>query len=360
MMFIGRLKSYFRRVKWLLTLSYTLISITTVILVSWWAFIAVSIYLASVNPGLTTLQILQLRVLPVLQVILPSMLLLIVPAAAVSTYFGFLTARWLDNRLFNLRTATQAWQQGDFTVTVVDELPDEIGNFAHDLNHMARQFETLLLAQQDLAALEERYRLASDLHDSVKQQITAAMFQISAAQALIEKDPQAARTSMEHAGKLTHAAQKEMSAIIFELRPAALEGKGLVAALRKYVEEWSEQTGASVTLRIEGDNNLSAEIERIVFRIVQEALSNVARHAHTNTASIGLVFALDELSIEITDEGVGFSAGAEHTAGYGIQNMHSRIRQLGGEMTILSSPGQGTCVSASIPLQKSDQELLHG
>jgi hypothetical protein len=120
-----------------------LVSIAAVILVSWWAFIAISIYLARINPDLTTLQILQLRVLPVLQVILPSMLLLIIPAAAVSTYFGFLTARWLDNRLSNLRLPLRPGSRRFFSRRQ-DDLADEIGNFGQDLNHMARQFETLL------------------------------------------------------------------------------------------------------------------------------------------------------------------------------------------------------------------------
>jgi two-component system, NarL family, sensor histidine kinase LiaS len=342
--------SYIRRVKWLLTLSYTLVSVAAVFLVSWWAFIAISIYLARIDPGLSPLLILRLRVVPVLQVILPSMLLLIIPAAAISTFFGFLTARWLDNRLSNLRTATQAWRKGNFSVSIQDDLADEIGDFGQDLNHMAREFESLLYAQQDLAALEERYRLAGDLHDSVKQQITAAMFQISAAQALIVKDPKAASISLQQAGDLTHAAQKEMSAIIFEMRPAALEGRGLAAALRKYVEGWSQQTGAEVTLRVEGDRSLPLETERVLFRFVQEALSNVARHAGTKTAVVRLSFAPDLLLIEIEDQGVGFSTASDQIEGYGIENMRMRIQQLGGKMTIWSSLGQGTRISASIPV----------
>jgi two-component system, NarL family, sensor histidine kinase LiaS len=341
---------YFRRVKWLLTLSYTLVSIAAVLLVAWWAFVAISIYLAGVDPSLNPLEILQQQVLPMLRVILPSMLLLIIPAAAISTYFGFLAARWLDHRLTNLRTATQAWRLGDFSVSVEDDLPDEIGKFGQDLNHMAHEFESLLHAQQDLAALEERYRLAGELHDSVKQQITAAMFQISAANALIEKDPLAARASIQHAADLTHSAQKEMSAIIFELRPAALEGKGLIVALKKYVEEWAQQTGSEVTLKIDGDRSLPLEVERVIFRFVQEALSNIARHAQSQIASIQLDFAPGWLSIEVNDQGIGFSIDSPGGSGYGIQSMKARIHQLGGEMKITSSPGQGTSVVARIPL----------
>jgi two-component system, NarL family, sensor histidine kinase LiaS len=345
-----KMLTYFRRVKWLLTLTYTLVSIATVIMVTWWAFVALSIYLSRIDPDMSTVEILQLQLLPVLRVILPSMLLLIIPAAAVSTYFGFLAARWLDNRLSNLSAATRAWRQGDFSISIKEDLKDEIGSFGQDLNNMARQFEALLHTQQDLAALEERYRLAGELHDSVKQQITAAMFQIGAAQALLEKDPPAARSSLQHASDLTHAAQKEMSAIIFELRPAALEGRGLLMALKKYVKEWSSHTGADVTLRIEGDQILPAQVERVVFRFVQEALSNVARHAETQTAAVRLEFSPGLLAIEVEDQGVGFSVEAAASTGFGIPGMRARIHQLGGELTITSSQGRGTCLSAQIPL----------
>jgi two-component system, NarL family, sensor histidine kinase LiaS len=345
------LLNYVRRLKWLLTLSYTLVSIAAVLLVTWWAFIAISVYLASLESNLSAFAILQQRLLPILMIILPSMLLLVIPAAAVSTYFGFLTARWIDNRLSNLRAATQAWRLGDFSVRVQDDLPDEIGNFGQDLNHMAREFESLLHAQQNLAALEERYRLAGDLHDSVKQHITAAMFQIGAAQALIESNPQAAQASLQHAADLTHAAQKEMSAIIFELRPAALEGKGMVAALRKYVEEWSQQTGADAVLHVDGESVLPVEVERIIFRFIQESLSNVARHSQSVTAVVRLDFRPSWLAVQIQDQGIGFSVDDVRDAGFGLKSMQSRIDQLGGELEIISSKGQGACVKARIPLE---------
>jgi len=344
--------NYFRRVKWLLTLSYTGVAVAAILLVGWWAFIAVSIYLANTDPNLSALEILQIRLLPILRVILPSMLLLIIPAAAVSTYFGFLAARWLDNRLSSLRAATQAWRQGNFSVLIKDDLPDEIGNFGQDLNDMAREFKSLLHAQQDLAALEERYRLAGELHDSVKQQITAAMFQISAALALIEKDPQTAKTSIQHAADLTHAAQKEMSAIIFELRPAALEGKGLSTALRNYIEEWSHQTGTTATLQIDGDRPLPIEVERVIFRFAQEALSNVARHAKSQNVSVELEFKRDFMTITVRDDGIGFSPETSANMGFGIQSMQTRIQQLGGELTMSSSPGMGTQVQARVPLKE--------
>jgi signal transduction histidine kinase len=121
-------------------------------------------------------------------------------------------------------------------------------------------------------------------------------------------------------------------------------------ALKKYVEEWSSHTGADVTLQVEGDQILPAQTERVVFRFVQEALSNVARHAETQNAAVRLEFSPDLLTIEVEDKGVGFSVDAVESTGFGITNMRARIKQLGGEMTIASRMGQGTCLSAQIPI----------
>src|SRR5690606_10980908 len=113
---------------------------------------------------------------------------------------GFLAARWIDLRLANLRRAVQDWQRGDFSVKVIDQTGDEIGAFGQELNAMARDLESLLQDRTDLAALEERTQLARDLHDSVKQQITAASSQIESASALLVKDRDAALTCLLQAG----------------------------------------------------------------------------------------------------------------------------------------------------------------
>lgn len=352
--------SLFSQLKWRLTLSYTLVSLAAIFMLAWWGLIAVTVYLDRVNLELTWIEILQEQVLPALQVILPSALLfilpvilpVILPAILISTYFGFLSARWLDIRLANLRQATQAWQQGNFSVVAPVEPADEVGNFGRELNRMAEELERLLETRQELAALHERYRLARDLHDSVKQHLTAAALQLGAAQALLDQDPTAGRACVAEAANLTHTAQQELSAIIVELRPAALDQRGLAEALRSYVDQWSRQTKAGVQMQVQGERKLPAGVEQALFRFAQEALANVARHSAATQVEIYLSFTPAEVTLAIQDNGRGFDLQAAQGRGFGLRNMRERIDQAGGQLSIESRPGQGTQITARAPAGK--------
>src|ERR687895_203068 len=158
--------------------------------------------------------------------------------------FGFLTAWGLTRRLQRLARAAQAWSRGDFSVVVKDRSKDEIGQLSRELNQMAAQLEGLIQARQELATLETRNRFARDLHDSVKQQVFATSFQVAAARALVEKDTKAAEAHLTQAEELARQAQRELNVLIGELRPAALEGKGLSSALRDYLEDRARRSRA--------------------------------------------------------------------------------------------------------------------
>jgi HAMP domain-containing protein len=119
-----------RQLKWQLTLTYVLVSFTAVFIASWWAIIAIALYLGQTYPDLSWQEAIGTLMLPVMGDILSSAPLLLLPAILISTYFGFLSARWLDARLTNLRQATTAWQKGDFSVRVQDKAADEIGRLA--------------------------------------------------------------------------------------------------------------------------------------------------------------------------------------------------------------------------------------
>jgi signal transduction histidine kinase len=339
----------FNRLIWRLTLSYTLIALAAIFMVAWWGLVAVSLYLDRTNPGLTWIGILQERILPVFVIILPSILLLIIPAILISAYFGFLSARWLDMRLTNLNQATDAWQQGDFSVMVQDEQADEIGHFGQKLNRMAVELEHQMETRQALATLEERYRLARDLHDSVKQHMCAAALQLGAAQSLLNQDINAARQRITEAEHLAHTAQTELNTILLELRPPALERQGLVGSLRQYLVDWSRQSGIETDLRFQGEHSLSADIEEVIFRTVQEALANVARHSQAHRVIVGLVYEPGRLVLEIQDDGRGFDPAIAQDQGLGLMNMRERIEQAGGQFMLESTPSQGTKISAQLP-----------
>jgi NarL family two-component system sensor histidine kinase LiaS len=214
----------------------------------------------------------------------------------------------------------------------------------------------LLQVRGALAALEERNHLARDLHDSVKQQITAASFQLAAASALLERDPQACRASLAEAEKLTLTAGKELNAIIFELRPIALKPGGLEQSLREYIAGWQRQNPVEVRLSIEGTGRPSPQLQQELVRFVQEALSNVARHSKASRVEVSLNSSPRQLVLSIRDDGNGFEPDQQPEAGFGLRTMRERIQQAGGRFSLQSSPGQGTNITASLPLE----EETHG
>ena len=156
-----------------------------------------------------------------------SAIFLAVPAALLGALFGFFTAWGLTRRIGRLARAARSWSRGDFSVTTKDRSKDELGQLSRELNSMAADLENLLQARGELATLEARNRFARDLHDSVKQQVFATSLQIAAARALIEKDTHSAESHLSQADELVRQAQKELNVLIQEMRPAALEGKGL-------------------------------------------------------------------------------------------------------------------------------------
>jgi signal transduction histidine kinase len=263
-----------------------------------------------------------------------------------------LAARGLVQRFDRLAEAALAWSQGDFSVSVSDPAGDELGQLAQRLNHMAQHLEQLLSTRRELAAVEERNRLARDLHDSVKQQAFAAAAQISAAKMLLEHDPATAAAHVEQVERLIYALRQELTSLIQELRPAALESKGLASALREYAADWSRQNGIELEVRAQGERSLSLDIEQALFRIVQEALSNVARHSEASSAEIGLVYTKLNISCTISDDGLGFDPDQEHS-GFGLRSMRERASALGGALTVESVAGAGTRISLAVSLGES-------
>jgi NarL family two-component system sensor histidine kinase LiaS len=234
-------------------------------------------------------------------------------------------------------------------VSVDDPSRDELGQLAHRLNDMARQLQHLIQTRRELAVVEERNRLAGDLHDSAKQQAFAAGVQVSAARALLKRDPEAAEAHIEEAERLIYDLRQELTSLVQELGPAALEGKGLASAVREYAGDWSRQNGILLEVRVRGERSLPLDIEQGVFRIVQEGLANVARHSQASSAEIKLVYADDEITLAVTDDGRGFDVDGGGS-GFGLSSMQERAEALGGDLTVESVPGEGTSVSCSVPV----------
>ena len=275
-----------------------------------------------------------------------SALVLTVGAGFVGTLFGVLVAHGFVRRLGALTRATEAWGRGDFALVVHDPSPDEIGQLGRRLNLMAEEIQNLLQARQELATLEERNRLARDLHDSVKQQVFATTMTLGAAESLWARDPEAAREKVTQALALCRQAQQELSGLLHELRPVALEDKGLATALREYVERWSRQTGIEASMVAEGTFRLDLVVERALFRVAQEALANVARHSQAGHVEVILSRPGDDVLLEVKDDGRGFAPASALGRGMGLRSMRERMAALGGELAVDSKPGEGTRILA--------------
>lgn len=288
-------------------------------------------------------------ILPILQAVLFTLIPFTIGVGFVGTIFGFLTARGLAQRLQRMSQTADAWSQGDFSVAAHDASGDELGQLNRSLNRMAEQLQNLLQTRQELATLEERNRLARDLHDTVKQHIFATVMQLGAAQALADSDPSATRTHLAEAEQLARQAQQELTGLIQELRPAALAGKGLAEALHDYATDWSRRTLIAANVAVQGERPLPLPIEQALFRIAQEALANVARHSQAGKVEIGLTWQETAVSLTIQDNGQGFELAANEQTGMGLQNMAERAAEVNGRLDVQSKPGAGTAITVTIP-----------
>jgi NarL family two-component system sensor histidine kinase LiaS len=282
----------------------------------------------------------------IMMLILISLIPITLAAGVIGTVFGFWTARGLTNRIESLSGTANAWSHGDFSVMAGDPSADELGQLSRRLNLMAEQLQNLLHTRQELAGIEERNRLARELHDSVKQQAFAISMQVGAAQALLPGDVAGAQRHLVEAEALARQAQEELAGLIEELRPLALGEDGFAESLKEYVSEWSRRTGIDVQMRTLGERPLPAGLEPALFRVAQEALSNVARHSQARHVEVDLTRQGEDLLLTISDDGCGFATAGQNVRGYGLQSMQERVEALGGQLLVRSAPQQGTQIQA--------------
>ncbi len=277
-------------------------------------------------------------------------LIMLIVALPLGAIFGWLASRGLRKRLVTLSAASKAWSKGDFSVSPRDKSGDEIGELTRNLNSMAEQLQTHIHTRDELARIEERNRLARDLHDTVKQQTYAARMQLSAAKNLLTTNPTASAEHIESALQLNRETQQELKLIIDELRPAALEGRGLAQAISDYAARWQEHTGIKVETTIMGERPLPLDVEQVLYRILQESLSNVARHAEADSVSIALEIAPDKVTLTIADNGRGFEPAAVSTDSLGLTGMKQRLAEVNGTLTVETTLAVGTKVIAEVKL----------
>ncbi len=205
---------------------------------------------------------------------------------------------------------------------------------------------------QSAAVLEERNRLARELHDSVTQQLFSMTLTSQAARAQLERNPQRVAAQLERLQETSTAALAEMRALIFQLRPPALRDQGLVAALQQHAQLLARREGIVIGLSVVGDERLARGIEQPLYRIVQEALNNVFKHANAKNVQITLEFGTEQIRVRVSDDGQGFDIDATPSGDgrhLGMLSMRERAAEIGGTMELRSAVGSGTEVIVSVP-----------
>jgi PAS domain S-box-containing protein len=215
---------------------------------------------------------------------------------------------------------------------------------------------------QAVAAAETRQAIARDLHDSVSQTLFSVTLQVRTAQAELRKaglgKDHPAATALAEVTELNQGALVEMRALIFELRPGALAEEGLVAAVSKHAAAVAAREGIGVDVTGPADRlPLSPEAEEQLYRLTQEALNNVVKHARTVAASVVVTCGPAQVTVAVHDDGIGFDPALGRPGHLGLASMRERVTRLGGRLDVVSDPGVGTTITATVPVGASlDQE----
>jgi signal transduction histidine kinase len=225
---------------------------------------------------------------------------------------------------------------------------------------MERLLSSLVWAQE-----EERKRVSLEIHDGPAQTLYAALIRLQAYRALREGDPERARIEFGEAERGIKETLSEIRRLIFDLRPMSLDEIGFLSALRQYAAKYEERHGVRVEVRTRGtERRLPVSLETALYRIVQESLTNIWKHAQATRASVIVTFEVARCVVQVADDGVGFDVAAvransqgEHL---GIAGIRERAEMIGGSLRIASTPGVGTTLIVSVPTGKQPSEERGG
>ncbi|CQR47030.1 Sensor histidine kinase LiaS [Paraliobacillus sp. PM-2] len=283
-----------------------------------------------------------------------------------SVYIGFKASGNMKTRIDYLSVLIAQLSRGNYATRIHDNGEDEIGRIGDELNELGEKMQGQVKSLQRLAdekaeyaksahkaaTIEERQRLARDLHDAVSQQLFALTMMSQATVRLVEKKPEKAKNQMKEIAATALQAQTEMRALLLHLRPVHLSGDPLPLGIKQLVHELEQKCSIDFQVMIDSFERLSEITEEHVFRIVQESLSNTLRHAEATEVTIEIKKYKNELFIHIADDGKGFDPSSQQKiASYGLKTMKERSEEIGGTFAIRSKVGEGTHIDIRIPLQ---------
>ena len=222
-----------------------------------------------------------------------------------------------------------------------------------DLLSIAVERARLFARSARLGAVEERNRLAREIHDTLAQGLTATTLQLESADALLDAGSEKVHESLRRALSLTRSNLEEARRSVLDLRAAPLEGRPLSEALKALVKRWEAEMGIAARYRaVNGSRPLPPRVEAALYRICQEALTNTLRHAGADRVSVQLVATPEWVELVVEDNGRGFDASDVPPDRHGLIGMRERTEMLGGTLEVQSGAGGGTRIEAGVPLEK--------
>jgi NarL family two-component system sensor histidine kinase LiaS len=293
-----------------------------------------------------------------------------VGAGLAGLFLGAWASRRVIRRLKHALEISRAWLRGNLSLRITDPTPDELGLLGEQLDLLAGHLEqdeqdldelrerNMRLTDQvrALAVVEERNRLARELHDSVKQHLFSLAMTASAIRTRFDALPDAPGELAEMAREIETAAQtaqRETTRLIEDLRPGTLQERGLAAALNDYTLLFGAREHLLIYLEVQGnDRLLPSSVAEALYRVAQEALHNVVRHARATRADVHLRCIPSQATLTVRDNGIGFDT-SQPREGLGVANMQERMMGIGGRLAIESQTGIGTTVLAEVGLPHS-------
>lgn len=290
---------------------------------------------------------------------------LIAVVVAIGGTYGLWTSSRMKHRLEQIREVMLSLEKGNLSRSVPPLGEDEIGRLGEQLNAITKKWEEQVSSLQRLssnnaqlaqkakysAIVEERQRLARELHDAVSQQLFAISMTATAVGRTLDKDFEKAQRQIFLIEEMASVAQSEMRALLLHLRPVHLEGKPLAEGLVELLHELRAKVPMDIDWELAEDVKLPKGIEDHLFRIVQEAMSNALRHSKATKLEVKLVRpSSDAIRLIIRDNGVGFDLDAKKQTSYGIVTMNERVNEIGGSMNLITAPGKGTRIDIRVPI----------
>jgi signal transduction histidine kinase len=267
-------------------------------------------------------------------------------------------------RDMDIRSIIAAPLKVETTIIGVLDVINKVGGFSRDdvriISLFADQAAIVIdhtqLHQQveKMAVMEERQRLARELHDSVTQALYSVNLYAEAARRSLSAGKRSiAMENLQKLREMTHEAMLDMRSLVFELHPLTLEKEGLLAALRTRLAAVEGRSGLKTAIKVEGEGQLPITLEEELYRIAQEGLNNVVKHARAKSVRIGLKYGDESVCLELWDDGTGFDPDkASASGGLGLHGIRERVKKVGGTLAIESSPGEGTRMTVIVPLVK--------